>query len=165
MSEKTKSETAFERFLLINGIPFRPLSAVNQKTPDYEVIIGDNELIFEIKELAPDPGFQQEPVHSGTVGEQVRKRIKHASKQVQFASNNGKPTILLIFNNRDLLQLFGTENHDFEHAMYGELTSRSTRTPARSWTAFTARINLFSPTRTRRLVLWGGSRRSGARSV
>jgi hypothetical protein len=30
--------------------------------------------------------------------------------------------VLLIFNDRDPLQLFGTENHDFEHAMYGELT-------------------------------------------
>jgi hypothetical protein len=32
-------------------------------------------------------------------------------------------------------------------------------------TAFTARTNLFSQTRTRRLVLWGGSRRGWARSA
>jgi|SRR5215510_6372784 len=152
MTEKTKSETAFERFLSTNGIAFRRVPPGKQKTPDYEVMIGNNELIFEIKELADDLGFQQEPVHSGTVGEQVRKRIKHASKQIQLASDSGKPTILLIFNNRDPLQLFGTENFDFEHAMYGELTSRSTRSAARSWTVFTAGTNLFNQTRTHPLV-------------
>jgi hypothetical protein len=122
MTEKTKSETTFERFLSTNGFAFRRVPAGKQKTADYEAMIGNNELIFEIKELADDLGFQKEPVHSGTVGEQVRKRIKHASKQIQLASDSGKPTILLIFNNRDSLQLFGTENFDFEHAMYGELT-------------------------------------------
>jgi hypothetical protein len=97
MTEKTKSEAVFERFLSTNGIAFRRVSPGKQKTPDYEVMIGNNELIFEIKELADDLGFQREPVHSGTVGEQIRKRIKHASKQIQLASNSGKPTILLIF--------------------------------------------------------------------
>lgn len=43
-------------------------------------------------------------------------------KQIQSASEKGKPTVLLIYNNLDPLQLHGTENHDFERAMYGELT-------------------------------------------
>jgi hypothetical protein len=55
------------------------------------------------------------------VGEDIRKRINDAKKQIQPAADQGKPTVLLIFNNRDPLQLFGTEDFDFVHA-YGELT-------------------------------------------
>jgi hypothetical protein len=58
------------------------------------------------------------------VGEHVRTKIsdRRTRKQIQSASKQGKPTVLLIFNNLDPAQLFGTENHDFEHAMYGEHT-------------------------------------------
>jgi hypothetical protein len=122
MPDRTKSEAIFERFLSLHGIAFRRVTTGEQRTPDYEVAIGGIDLIFEVKELAYDPSFEREPVHSGTVGGHIRKRIKQASKQIQSASDEGKPAVLLIFNDRDPLQLFGTENHDFEHAMYGELT-------------------------------------------
>jgi hypothetical protein len=142
---QTKSEMMFERFLSTNGIEFRPIATDEQRTPDYEVVISNNELIFEIKELGADPTFHQEAVHSRTVGKHVRKKIKHASKQMQTASENGKPTVLLIFNNRDPLQLFGTEDHDFEHAMYGELSVRIDKSSGKIVDRFHGHNKSFQP--------------------
>ena len=41
---------------------------------------------------------------------------------MQSAARKGSPGILLIYNNLDPFQLFGTEVHDFVSAMYGEMT-------------------------------------------
>jgi hypothetical protein len=61
-------------------------------------------------------------VSTRTVGSHVRKKIAEARKQVQAGSNAGCPSVLLIHNDLDPLQLFGTEPHDFLAAMYGEMT-------------------------------------------
>jgi hypothetical protein len=145
MTLRTKSEAVFECFLSTSGIAFRPIPTGTRKTPDYEVMIAGAGLIFEVKELAKDPAFEQEPVHSGTVGEEIRKRIKRASKQIRSASDEGKPTVLLIFNNRDPLQLFGTEHHDFEHAMYGDLTLTIDRNSGKIVDRFHGQNKSFQP--------------------
>lgn len=119
---KTKSEALFERFLETNNIHFRAVPVGPSKTPDYELTIAGAELFFEVKELAEESAFRSEAVHTNKVGEQIRDRISRARKQIQPASKQGKPAVLLIFNNLDPLQFYGTENHDFEHAMYGEHT-------------------------------------------
>ena len=38
---------------------------------------------------------------------------------MKASSKQGKPTVLVVFNNYDPLQLSGTEDHDFIFAMYG----------------------------------------------
>jgi hypothetical protein len=43
---------------------------------------------------------------------------------LKTASEAGLPAILLIHNTVDPQQMFGTEEHDFVFAMYGELTVR-----------------------------------------
>lgn len=122
--ERTRSEIIFERFLTANGIPFKPIPVGPMKTPDYAVTIGGAYVIFEVKEIAPDPNWNDSAVHGGTVGELIRDKVRdrRAMKQIQSASKQGKPTVLLIFNAMDPMQMCGTENHDFEHAMYGEYT-------------------------------------------
>jgi hypothetical protein len=89
------------------------------KTPGYKITIAGAELIIEVKELADDPNFEN---GARTVGEHIRKKISDGRGQIQAASKQGKPAVLSIFNNLDPLQLFGTENHDFEHAKSGEHT-------------------------------------------
>jgi hypothetical protein len=121
---KTRSELAFERFLAAHGIPYRPILIAPEKTPDYGVTVTGAEIIFEVKEIVSDHAWDDDIVHGGTVGEQIRKRINSSKGQIQAASREGKPTVLLIFNNYDPLQLSGTEDHDFEHAMYGAYTLR-----------------------------------------
>jgi hypothetical protein len=121
---KTTSEILFERFLSTNNIAFQPIATGLQNTPDYVVTVGGVELFFEVKEFAEDSNFVTEALHSRRVGQGIRKKVsdQRAMKQIQSASKKGKPTVLLLYNNLDPLQLHGTENHDFEHAMYGELT-------------------------------------------
>lgn len=124
---KTRSEGLFERFLSENQIAFTPIQVGANRTPDYSVTVGGVEILFEVKEITADHAWSDVVVHSGTVGERIRQKINSGKGQVQAASRAGKPTVLVIFNNFDPLQWFGTENHDFEHAMYGAYTLRIDR--------------------------------------
>jgi hypothetical protein len=45
-------------------------------------------------------------------------------RKLRSALRTNKPTILLIHNAVDPMQMFGTEPHDFISDMYGELTVR-----------------------------------------
>jgi hypothetical protein len=127
---KTKSEALFERFLLINNLPFERIAEAEAPRPDYLVSISDQQLIFEIKELSEDehfgvvdPAHPHIRSHSRTVGNHVRARIKGSRKQIQYGAEQGIPSILLIYNNLDyVFQDFGSSNLDFTTAMYGELT-------------------------------------------
>ncbi|WP_172724338.1 hypothetical protein [Neorhizobium tomejilense] len=117
---KTRSETLFETWLTSNSLPFRSISAERGvSTPDYGVTIGEAEIIFELKQIEAGRNWADEMVHSGEVGKFIRDRITKSKRQIQAASKGGKPTVLIIYNDYDPFQLFGTEDHDFEHAMYG----------------------------------------------
>jgi len=130
---KTKSEEVFENFLRENNLESKKIQEESSPRPDYLVKVSDLRLVFEVKELGEDENFKTEPfaVSSRTVGEHIRKKISSARKQIQFAAKQGIPSILLIYNNIDPLHLFGTEDHDFIAAMYGEYTlllDKNTRT-------------------------------------
>jgi len=114
---KTRSETLFERFLVENRISYSRHPVVeHRRTPDYRVAIAGVEVILEVKEIN---GAWNNEFHTGVVGKHIRKKINRAKGQMRCESQKGKSTVLLIFNNYDPKQLFGTENHDFKHAMYG----------------------------------------------
>src|SRR5450755_4640545 len=58
-----------------------------------------------------------------TPGDHVRRIIDRSKKQIQYGAAQGIPSILLIYNSLDpVFQNFGTEDHDFTAAMYGEYT-------------------------------------------
>ncbi len=117
--QKTRSEITFEHFLKAQGLEFRPIATGPEKTPDYAVNIGGTEIVFEVKEMTSDKSWNSTVVHSASVGNFIRKLIHRSRKQVQAASKRGRPTVLLVFNNWDPLQLFGTDDHDFRQAMFG----------------------------------------------
>jgi hypothetical protein len=127
---KTKSEELFERFLEANKVPFEKIKEDTTPRPDYLVSIGELKLVFELKELAEDENFGvvADPAHPylkshrRTIGDHVRRRIEGSKKQIQYGAKQGIPSVLLIYNNLDPLQMFGTEDVDFTTAMYGELT-------------------------------------------
>ncbi|MCX6632987.1 MAG: hypothetical protein NTW28_35780 [Candidatus Solibacter sp.] len=124
---KTKSEQLFETFLNANNVQFEKIEELKEKgayRPDYLVTLGNLQLVFELKELAEDNNFSVDSSKPSTkiVGDHVRRRIESSKKQIQYGANQGIPSILLIYNDLDPLQMFGTEDHDFTTAMYGELT-------------------------------------------
>jgi hypothetical protein len=118
---KTISETIFEEFCSSNNLPWEKITECDQPTPDYKVALNAEDVIVEVKQIDKDKEFTKAN-SSRIVGDHIRAKIKEARKQVKVASNECLPAILLIYNNLDPIQGFGTEQHDFIAAMYGELT-------------------------------------------
>jgi len=126
---KTKSEALFERFCSSNGLRFDVIEETDSSTPDYALEIGKTKYIVEVKQIDEDENYKKYDTANGggggglrTPGSHVRAKIKNARNQVRKASENGIPTILLIHNNLDEFQIFGTEPNDFLTGMYGEMT-------------------------------------------
>lgn len=125
---KTRSEELFEFFLSRNRLPFKKIEESDSPRPDYLVDIGAYGIAFEVKELASEAIFDR-PVSStcqrsfsATLGDHVRARVDGSRKQVQYGASLGIPSVLLIYNNADPLQMIGTSDQDFLTAMYGEYT-------------------------------------------
>lgn len=118
---RTESESIFEEFCVLNNITYKKIEESSQPVPDYEVYINGQYIFIEIKQIDEDYNFTLES-GSRTVGSHIRKKIEQSRKQAQAASSENKPFILLAYNNLDKMQLFGTEQHDFIDAMYGETT-------------------------------------------
>ncbi len=123
MMIKTISETFFEEFCSSNNLPCEKITEGDQPTPDYKVILNAETVIVEVKQIDKDDELTEEG-GSRIVGDHVRKKIndKHTRRQFKVASKERLPAIILIYNNLDPLQGFGTEQHNFIAAMYGELT-------------------------------------------
>jgi len=87
------------------------------------VSLNGQRIYFEVKQIDEDDNFNMPGgVTSRTVGSHIRQKILDSRKQVQVGAKLGAPSILLVYNNLDPMQLFGTEQHDFIAAMYGEMT-------------------------------------------
>ena len=121
MSRKTNSETLFEQFCNSNALPLSRIQEGESPSPDYCVRLGVLDVYFEIKQIDKDTEFSAVS-SSRTIGSHVRAKIKEARNQVRTAAKLGAPAVLLIYNNLDPLQRFGTEQLDFVAAMYGEPT-------------------------------------------
>ncbi len=123
MMNKPISETIFEKFCSLNNLSWEKIPECGQHTPDYKVVLNTEIVIVEVKQIDKDDKFTDE-LGSRTVGDRVREKIndKHTRRQVKVASKKRLPAILLIYNNLDPMQGFGTEELDFKAAMYGEPT-------------------------------------------
>lgn len=118
---KTTSELQFEKFLDENQLLFERVAEQKTPRPDYLVQIGDAKVLFEVKEISEDDNFTK-GVYSRIVGDHIRSKINEAKRQIQYGASQGIPSVLLVYNNLDPFHLFGTEDHDFITAMYGEYT-------------------------------------------
>jgi hypothetical protein len=119
--KSTLGELAFEAFCTINKIPFERIDEGEASTPDYRIRLNEVVVYVEVKDIVEDENFGT-PVRTRTVGSHVRAKVGEAKAQVQVAARAGAPAVLLIYNALDPYQIFGTEENDFIHAMYGELT-------------------------------------------
>lgn len=121
MTKRTVGESTFEEFCSSCGVPFERVKEGPQRTPDYKISLSGVSVFVEIKQIDKDENFES-AVKGRTVGSHVRAKINEARDQMQAACAQNIPAVLLIYNNLDPLQLFGTEPHDFVSAMYGEDT-------------------------------------------
>lgn len=115
----TSSERAFEQFCRENHLPFEKICEAATPRPDYKVRVADSDVIFEVKELDGDG-----KARCREIGKHIRGKIHDGRKQVRWAAEQGIATVLLIFNENEIDRKFrfGTEDHDFTTAMYGEYT-------------------------------------------
>lgn len=123
MATKTVSETLFEEFRWFNALPFERINEGTAPTPDYLVVLNGVDTYVEVKQIDEDEAFAPTRM-SRTLGSHIRAKINQARDQVRSAASQRAPAILLIYNNLDPLQSFGTEQQDFIAAMYGEPTIR-----------------------------------------
>jgi hypothetical protein len=124
VSRKTASEALFEQFCTDQRVDWKRIPTGAEKTPDYELRVGGHSVLVEIEQIESLVGFEPDGVSSRTVGSHVRHKINAARGQVKVGAERELPTVLLIHNTIDPMQMFGTESHDFISAMYGELTVR-----------------------------------------
>lgn len=117
----TAGELVFEAFCRAHMISWEKIDEGEASTPDYAIRLNGTPVYVEIKDIVEDENFGT-PVRTRTVGAHVRAKINEAKAQVQVPAKAGAPALLLIYNALDPCQIFGTEEHDFVHAMYGELT-------------------------------------------
>lgn len=121
LKSKTASEAAFESFCKENGLSFSRVPESTVPTPDYVLTVNAIDIYVEVKQIDEDENFSS-AFGSRTPGSHIRAKINQARDQLRAAAQNGNPAILLVYNNLDPFQMFGTEQHDFTAAMYGELT-------------------------------------------
>ena len=124
MNHKTTSEAIFERFCSQHNLDWTPIPTGTEKSPDYLLRFGRHSVLVEIEQIESLTGFNPGGVSSRTVGAHVRRKINAARAQIKAGAESKRPTILLVHNTIDPMQVFGTEPHDFISAMYGELTVR-----------------------------------------
>lgn len=140
---KTKAETLFEDFCDSNQIVWEKIKEGTGPSPDYRVFLNEYVVYVEVKQINKDDSFSA-ACSSRTVGSHIREKIKEARIQVKAGSSTGFPSILLVYNNLDRMQMFGTEEHDFITAMYGEMTLVLNKTENKFTDSFYGRNRSFS---------------------
>ena len=125
--KRTISEEQFEAFCRIRNIPLERIPEGASRTPDYQITIGSEQIIVEIKETSPNPEELESDrmlkergygnVTGGTPGDRVRKMIRSASGQLKARSKGEFPTLLVVF---DKGRVVGhVEGYHIRVAMYG----------------------------------------------
>jgi hypothetical protein len=146
MIVKTNSEILFENFCNSNQITWEKIEKGSVRTPDYRVFFEDQVVYIEVKQIDRDDNFSA-GFSSRTVGSHIREKIKEARSQVKAGSSTSSPSILIVYNNLDPMQMFGTSEHDFITAMYGEMTLDFNKAENRVTDSFYGRNRSFSEDR------------------
>ncbi len=121
MTLKTVSEIAFESFCEANSLAFERIAEGPAPTPDYLLCASGTAIYVEVKQIDEDSNYSA-TLSTRSPGSHIRAKINQARDQIRSPAQQGFPAILLVYNNLDPLQMFGTEQHDFLAAMYGDLT-------------------------------------------
>lgn len=124
---QTVSEREFELFCRLRGVPLTRIPETDKRTPDYEITLGPERIIVEVKETSTNPEERESRrllaergygiATGGTPGDRVRKMISSASPQLKARSRGVLPTMLVVF---DQGRVCGhVEGYHVRVAMYG----------------------------------------------
>lgn len=127
MTARTLSECEFEEFCRLRGLPLTRIPEADTRTPDYEIVIGTDRIVVEVKETSRNKEERESDrlleqrgyglATGETPGDRVRKMITSASAQLKARSRGVLPTLLVVF---DRGRAVGhVEAYHIRVAMYG----------------------------------------------
>lgn len=127
MSLKTASEKLFEEFCRLNGVPCFSVAPASVRTPDFAIELGGTEVTCEVKQIDPNDedlrelADLQEGVGAGRyLPSRLRTKLKKVSAQLKSASDSGRPTLLVVYDNTPFKSY--TDHGDVVQAMFGRNT-------------------------------------------
>jgi hypothetical protein len=125
--QKTMSEEVFEDFCARRGIVCHRVPEGEARTPDYELICGDVQIVVEVKEIAANREERESDrvlaergygnVLSHTPGERVRKKVADCSPQIKARTVGIHPSILVVFERGRVVG--HVDAYNIRVAMYG----------------------------------------------
>lgn len=128
MTAKTKSELLFEQFCAEHELRCDPIPRTSQRTPDYDVYFGEQQVVVEIKQIDPTPEEAAQIARweagevitfGGEAGKRVRQEITDARKQLKGAKSKF-PALVILYNNAEPISY--SDPMFVLLAMYGALT-------------------------------------------
>lgn len=120
MTQPTKSEMLFEGLCDRLGIPYQGIERGPGKTPDYDITLGSQIVVTEVKQLEEsdnDRRLLAEGAGWETPGRRIRLKIDASKKQLRSRAGGTLPTLLVVYDNGTF---HGTEIDDIKTAMYGD---------------------------------------------
>lgn len=128
MTHKSESESLFERFCKMSGIHYERIVPDGQKIHDYDIIVGEQKIVVEIKQMDPNPEESQKINELNTLGstaiktelgKRVRGKITDSQGKFKKRTQNRYPSILVLYDNVKYHK--HTEPFDILAGMYGQL--------------------------------------------
>jgi hypothetical protein len=122
MSKPTESEVAFEEYCTAILISFLRIDRGPGYTPDYDITLGSQTVVTEVKQLDRTEEDEQMIAAGGgwsLPGKRVRSKFQKANKQLKERSQGKLPAMLVIFDNGTG---GGTDATDIKTAMFGHET-------------------------------------------
>jgi hypothetical protein len=125
MSNRTISETLFERLCLASSVPCEPIVCGHVRTPDFAICLSGVRVVCEVKQVDPNAEdlAEAEIVKGGEeigrlVANRLRQKLKDVSAQLKAASLAGNPTLLVIYDNTSFKAY--TDHFDVVQALFGD---------------------------------------------
>ena len=124
----TESEIKFEQFCNSHNIQLNRIDVGLLTTPDYDIFVGSQKIVVEVKELQAndedkkvlqDMETQKFAVWgSGRAGDRIRYKIDDAKKQIEGKAKGICPSMLVLYDARPF-PVRGIYPHEVLVAMYG----------------------------------------------
>lgn len=124
---QAKAERLFEEFCASRGITCVRVQEGEGRTPDYELVVGSERIIVEVKEITANKEEEESDrllaergygnVLSNTPGDRLRKKITDCLPQIKARTNARHPGLLVVFDRGGMAGHIAPYN--IRVAMYG----------------------------------------------
>jgi hypothetical protein len=123
----TPGEKVFVSFCKANGIHLKKIHEGKGQKPDYEIFVGKQQIMVEVKDFVLNPEEKQAyfaledgaiAALSSSPGDRVRSKIDKARRKFKNSREAGQPALIVLFDARPVP--FNTvEPYDIKVAMHG----------------------------------------------